>query len=39
MKEITNVGVNISEKSTVIWNVADRDLECGGYAARTIQAA
>ena len=23
MKEITNVGVNISEKSTVIWNVAD----------------
>ena len=23
MKEITNVGVNISDKSTVIWNVAD----------------
>ena len=23
MKEITNVGVNISEKQTVIWNVAD----------------
>jgi len=23
MKEITNVGVNIAEKSTVIWNVAD----------------
>ena len=23
MNEVTNVGVNISEKSTVIWNVAD----------------
>ena len=23
MTEITNVGINISEKSTVIWNVAD----------------
>jgi type I restriction enzyme M protein len=23
MAEITNVGVNISEKSTMIWNVAD----------------
>ena len=23
MSEVTNVGVNIAEKSTVIWNVAD----------------
>ena len=23
MPEITNVGLNIAEKSTVIWNVAD----------------
>ena len=23
MSDVTNVGINISEKSTVIWNVAD----------------